>query len=413
MSLRQDKAVIGELARAYRELAALPVHKERERRIRQANGLKAGRPIVWIDEVPWNEMNVEDELTLRCDDAFAREMESRLRRALYRWKHFRVDMVLEPSFYLEKTVRNSGFGISVQEETTATDDTNHIISHHYFDQLDTDEKLDALSAPVVQADPQEDAKRVELAETLLDGILPVKLRGHGIYYAPWDVISRYRGVEPILVDLVERPDFIHRTMERFTEFYVSQYEQMQALGLLEVNLPSLHCTPAYTDDLPAADYDGGPARFKDMWFRGMAQMFSSASPAMRDEFDLQYMRRLMDRCGLAYYGCCEPLDRFIPYLKKVPNMRKIGVTPWADVRACAEQIGPDYVLAYKPNPAMVAGSFDADAVRREIEQVIHLARANGCSYEMVLKDISTVGYRPQNLFDWADTVMRAIGEAYA
>jgi hypothetical protein len=143
----------------------------------------------------------------------------------------------------------------------------------------------------------------------------------------------------------------------------------------------------------------------------MAQLFSAASPAMQDEFDLQYMRPFMTQCGLSYYGCCEPLDRFIPYLKKVHNMRKIGVSPWANVRSCAEQIGSSYVLARKPNPANVA-RFDKDTVAKEIEETVQAALEHKSPYEFVLKDISTVNYKPQNLVDWTKTIKEVIDRYY-
>ena len=119
----------------------------------------------------------------------------------------------------------------------------------------------------------------------------------------------------------------------------------------------------------------------------------------------------MEKCGLSYYGCCEPLDRFIPYLKKISNMRKIGVTPWANVLSCAEQIGGDYVLARKPNPANAA-RFDRETVAKEITETIEAAIPNKCPYEFVLKDISTVNNTPQNLIAWTKTVIEVIDKYY-
>lgn len=407
--MSHDTLLLRDLAKEYMEKANDPVNAGRVARIRRTNGLTPDRPAVWIDEIPWNEMDIDGELTLRCEDAFAREIEWTLRKALYRWKHIQADTVLEPFYTLTKACDTGDFGIEVREETISTDRTNHIVSHHYEDELDTDEKLDALKLPVVKADPALDAGRMERAQALLGDTLPVVLRGHEIYYAPWDYISRLRGAEPILIDLMERPDFMHRTISRFTALYTSRFEQMQALGLLEAGLSHLHCTPAYTDDLPA---HGGAARFEEVWFRGMAQIFGSISPAMHEEFDLQYMRGMMERCGLSYYGCCEPLDGMIPYLKRIGNMRKIGVSPWANVRACAEQIGGAYVLARKPNPAQVAGTFDEEAVRKETEETVQACLENGCPYELVLKDISTVSYRPQNLIRWCETVQGVLNRYY-
>ena len=79
-----------------------------------------------------------------------------------------------------------------------------------------------------------------------------------------------------------------------------------------------------------------------------------------------------------YYGCCEPLDRKIDIVRKLPNLRKISITPWADVKRAAEQMGPDFVMARKPNPAMVAvPELDEDALRADIAETLDVCRANG------------------------------------
>ena len=411
MVSKEDKTVIRELAQQVRELAAERVNQERIGRIKAMHSLQPGRPVVWIDEIPWHEMDIDGELILRCSTQ-AQDMERFFRRILYRWKYIQADMVVEDTFYVTKAYTESGIGIGVKEQILRTNDANHIVSHKYDDQLDTKEKVDALKLPVIQAEPQKDRANLEFTEEILDGSMPVKLRGHGLYYAPWDVIARFRGIESCLMDMISNPDLIHATIGKFTEIYTAKYNQMEEQGLLDYNISSLHCTPVYTNELPAADYDGGKVRFKDVWFRGMAQPFSCVSPAMQDEFDLQYMRPLMEQCGLSYYGCCEPLDRFIPYLKKIPNMRKIGVSAWADVRSSAQQIGSSYVLAHKPNPANVAGNFSREVVQKEIETVINEAVKNNCPYEFVLKDISTVGGKPENLINWTKTVMELIDKYY-
>jgi hypothetical protein len=82
----------------------------------------------------------------------------------------------------------------------------------------------------------------------------------------------------------------------------------------------LHCTPPFVSDLPAKDYQGGPVRARDTWIRGTAQMFSAVSPAMHQEFEISYMKSLFERCGLVYYGCCEPLHDRINLLKDISTV---------------------------------------------------------------------------------------------
>jgi hypothetical protein len=356
-------------------------------------------------------MDIDGELVLKCSSAEGRNMEWFFRETLFRWKYFQVDMVVEDTFYIQKAYTDSGIGITVKEQTKENTRGGHIISHSYEDQLDTEEKVEALLIPRIEAYPETDKKNMEIAQDVLDGILPVALRGSYVYHAPWDQIVRYRGAEVCLYDMADKPELIHKTVEKFTEISIAQMEQREKLGLLDHNIMELHCTPPYCDGIPANDYDGGQVRLKDIWFRAMAQVFSAASPSMLEEFDLEYMKPLMARCAFGYYGCCEPLEKAIPYLKKILNLRKIGVSAWADIRSSAEQIGGAYVFAHKPNPSMVAMAFNKEVIEKEIVETIEACLENKCPYEIVLKDISTVN-NPKNLIDWANTVTNVIDRYY-
>jgi len=412
MTIQQDYTIIRELAKKYMEIAANEKNCERYQRAKGINDLKAARPIVWLDEIPWHEMDIDEALLCQCQSAEAIEIETWLRRQLYRWTHIQADMVAEPAYRIAKAYDSTGIGMEVLEDIIITDASNHIISHHYKDQLETEEQADKLTIPTITARPELDRKKVDFASEILGEVLPVRLTGYLSYHAPWDEIPRLRGVEPILMDMVDRPEHLHKIRKFFMDAGLSTYEQMEQQGLLDVEASSLHCTPPYTDDLPAADYSGGSIRMKDTWFRGMAQMFSTVSPQMFKEFELDYMKPLMERFGLCYYGCCEPLDDRLDLLKKIPNMRKIGVTPWANIRSSAEQIGNEFVFAFKPNPALVGGILDEEAIRRETITTIEACLAYGCPYEFVLKDISTVSYKPQNLIRWVQIVESVLDTYY-
>jgi len=144
----------------------------------------------------------------------------------------------------------------------------------------------------------------------------------------------------------------------------------------------------------------------------MAQSFGIISPSMFEAFEVDHIKSLAARFGYTYYGCCEPLDNKIDVLKKIPNLRKIGCSPWASVEACAEQIGKGYVLSRKPNPANVAIATDPEVIRREAEETVRACIRYGCPYDYVLKDISTVSHRPENLIVWARTVSDVLDRYY-
>ena len=70
-----DRDILRRLAAAQAEIAQLPVHQVKAEMWRRLNDLEPVRPMVWINEICWNEVNVDDELTLRCEDPWLREVE--------------------------------------------------------------------------------------------------------------------------------------------------------------------------------------------------------------------------------------------------------------------------------------------------------------------------------------------------
>jgi len=132
---------------------------------------------------------------------------------------------------------------------------------------------------------------------------------------------------------------------------------------------------------------------------------------MHQEFWLDYASRWFSRFGLGYYGCCEPLDGKIDIIRGVPNVRKISMSPWVDEERGAERIGRDFVFSRKPNPAFLARHpWDPAAVEEDLRETLQACARHGCPVELILKDISTVTYQPQRLWEWADVAMRVVCE---
>ena len=406
----RDTAVIRDLAARVAEIASLPVQEEKRTLWRALNRLKPERPMVMIDQVCWHELNPNDELMLRCEDRETREYEQSLRRTLYQWDHFRVDMVVEPFVLVEKAITNTGFGIEVREETVATDPANDVISHIYANQFQTDDDLERVQTPQITHDAEETARRLELAHHLFDGLLEVRPWGTDPYVSLWDPISTWMGVEHALYALIDRPDYVHRLLSRMTTGYLHMLDQLEERGLLCQPQSLIHCTGAYTDELPATGYDPESPRTKDLWMYGLAQMFSSVSPRMFGEFEIEYTKKICERFGLVYYGCCDPLDGKMAEVRMLPNVRKISMSPWVDERRGAEEVNGDYVYSRKPSPALLAmESFEPDLVRADLTKTRDICRDSGCALEFILKDISTVSYEPQRLDEWARIAMQVVG----
>lgn len=406
MPSAHDLAVLRDLAARTAEIAALPVQEEKRALWRKLNGLRPERPMVMIDQVCWNEMNVDDELTLRCEAPECRGYEDFLRRTLFQWKHFPVDMVVEPFIRVPKAVHNTGFGVGVQEEIAVSDPTNAVVGHRFINQFVTEDDLEKLQTPRISHDPVETERRLAFAHEVFDGLLEVRAEGVDPYLSLWDPISTWMSVEGALYALADRPDYMHRLVGRMAQGYMSMLDQLEEQGLLCGPQSLIHCTGAWTDELPAPGYDPQRPRTKDLWTFGLAQMFSTVSPAMFKEFEVDYISPLCERFGLVYYGCCDPLDKKMAEVRMIPAVRKVSMSPWVDQELGAAEIGTDFVFSRKPSPAFLAtDSFHGDQVREDLLTTKAICERHGCPLEFILKDISTVRYDPPRLFEWARIAM--------
>lgn len=407
---KKDVATLRELGARVAEIAALPVQEEKRTLWRKLNSREPARPMVMIDQICWNEMNTGDEITLRCADKECRRYEEHLRRILYQWKHFPVDMVVEPFVRVPKAIHNSGFGMRVQEETAISDPTSAVMGHKYENQFQTEADLEKVRMPRVSHDAAETERRLAVAHELFDGLLEVRPWGADPYVGLWDPLATWMGVENALYALVDKPVFMHRLLTRMTDGYMSMLDQLEEQGLL-CGLQSLvHCTGAYSDELPAPGYDPQRARTKDLWMFGLAQMLSTVSPGMFKEFEVDYTGRLCARFGLVYYGCCDPLDGKMAEVRMLPNVRKVSMSPWVNQERGAAQVGGDFVYSRKPSPALLATEhFHPEQVRADLMQTRKVCEKYGCPLEFILKDISTVRYQPERLSEWARIAMQVVG----
>ena len=320
-------------------------------------------------------------------------------------------MVVEPFVRIPMAIHNTGFGLVVDEETAITDPDNDVVAHRFHNQFETDDDLFKIQMPVITFDALETRRREEEAQELFDGILHVRMEGLDPYLSIWDPISTWMGVQPALMALVDRPEFMHALASRLTEGYITLLDQIEALGLVCGPQSLIHCTGAWTDELPDAGSGNGTATFKDRWMFGLAQMFSGASPRMFRDFEIQYTAKICERFGLVYYGCCDPLDGKMREVRMLPNVRKISMSPWVNVDLGAERIGKDYVYSRKPNPALLAWDvMEDDEILADLNHVKTACAKNGCPLEYILKDISTIRKDPTRLNRWADMVMQVCKE---
>jgi len=412
---QKDKGRLRELAAQVAEIAALPVHKEKARLWRQLNDLQSERPMVWINEICWNEMNVNDELTLICEHPWARDQERELRRTLYQWRHLPGDMVINDYLTSPLLFHSTDFGIVEHVDIVKTDENNDVVSRHFQVQIKDFEDLQKIKLPQVTHDPRATELHYEAMREVYQGIMPVRKVGQThIWFTPWDYLIRWWGIEQAMLDLIERPDLVHAAVERMVDAWVAELDQLEALNLLSLDYNNTRVGSGgygYTSQLPGADFDPNRVKPRNMWGCSNAQIFSEVSPKMHWDFALEHDLRWLMRWGLVYYGCCEPLSNKIDLLRRIPNLRKLSVSPWCNTRQLVEKVGADYVMSRKPNPAVFAeDGWNPQRARADLLDFLEPARRQGGHVELIMKDISTVRFHPERLWEWSRIAMEAAHE---
>jgi hypothetical protein len=410
-----DRGMLRALAGELVEIASLDVHAEKAAMWARVNKLQSQRPMVWMNEIPWHEMNVDDELTLKCTDPFCRTLEDDMRKTIYQWRHMPGDMIVNDYISCPLAIEDTGFGLDEEVEIAITDPESDVVSRKFHRQITEPEDIEKIANTTITHDEAATEQRYEMMCDVLGDIMPVRKEGiKGMWFSPWDELIRWWGVQEAMMDLVLRPQMVNDIVSRLVDVYIDRLDQWEKLNILTPNNDNTRVGSGaygYTDELPGENFDPEHITAANLWGCATAQIFSSVSPQMHWEFALRHEMRYLERWGLTYYGCCEPLDIKMDILRKIPNLRKISMSPWVDPERSAAELAEDYVYSFKPNPAILAEDrWRPDQAREDLVRFMDSARS--CHVEIIMKDISTVRRQPQRLWEWEKIVMEVV-EDYA
>jgi hypothetical protein len=406
----KDVQVLRDLLHQYMAIATLPVHQEKMDLWKALNRSRMQRPMVCIDQLPWVELGGSGELTCHVEDAYWRTVEQDLRRKIFQWRHFPVDMVLEPFITIPRAIQAGGYGLRAEVEQIALIEESSAPSQHYTDILKTEEDIAKIKDMDFDVFPAYDEIHLQEAHHIADGIAPVVL-GHGVQFhlGVWDFLTQWMSIEDAFYAIVDRPDFVHACMERITDATIAGILRANELQIHNDISNLCHCSHVYTDELlPDFGQGKGPVS-TNSWAFGLAQLFTSVSPAVTEEFELPYITRMAEHFGMIYYGCCDRLDDRLDIVKRIPHLRKVSCSPWSNRKQFAERIGDTLIMSNKPTPAYIADvSVNWHEVRKDLQYTVDLARSNNVNLEIILKDVSTVASEPDRLTEWARIAMEVV-----
>lgn len=395
----EDKKILRDLAKRYLDVCTREVQAERRDLWRRHNSLKRTRPLIYVRAFAWREMA---ESRCVCEDPFYRGYEDHFRRMLF-WNDFEDDSVFEPWVSVGAACVQPPEGVwGLPIQWICGDDPRG--AKRIDPPIIDPEDARRMVAPHHAIYEEETARRVDKLHGAIGDLITIDV-DRGPIYRMWNgdistQLARLRGLDQLMVDMFERPAWLHEVLAFMRDGIVRTHEEAEQAGDWSLSAHQNQAMP-YAEELDDPAANSGPVTRDRLWHFCASQETTLLGPDRFNEFMLQYQRPIMEKFGLLAYGCCEDLTLKIDLLRQIPNLRRIAVSPMANVARCAEQIGQDYVLSYRPSPSdMVGYDFDPERVRRILTR--DLAACAGCHVDITLKDVETVQGDPTRVKRWVE-----------
>lgn len=402
-----DREVLRPLVAAVAELAADPRESWKKELWARHQALRGAPKIpvcVSYEGIPVQQWDLMfGAAHLRASSAAARAIELDLKRRLWMAQHVPDDHVVWP-FVTVGAVSHEVRGWGVPIEWRQPDDplgAKQMVAP-FADGID----VSRLTEPVVAIDEVATTRRVEQASELVGGMLAVVVRYPHPGHSPFDTVVRLRGMEALLMDVLDQPAAVHAMMAFVTDAMLRQHRDREAHGWINT-LPDpggryhagdfMRVIASYL----AEDRAARRPLLRDEWAYVSAQTSAGLGPAMFDEFVHQYHVRLAEPYtdGTVYYHGCECLDRKLDAIVRLPNLRRLHVSPWSSVACARAKTEGRVVLEVHAHPGKVLFGATPAEMRDELEGLV--AAAEGAPLDLNLSDIHSLDGHPETLGVWA------------
>jgi hypothetical protein len=392
----KDKIILKGLAIRVAELAALPVEEEKKALWYKLNSLKPCRPLVFCDpENGWGEIIPFDQLV--CESQLGKRWEMKLKKQIFYSESIRDDRVIEPIFEIPYISTMTDWGMSPVIHGGEDGGANT-----WDAPLKDYGGMSKLHFPQITVDFQKTTRLKELAEEVIGEFLEVRIKG--VWW--WSTgltrtFTEIRGLKELLYDFIDHPIELKSLMAFLRDGTLAMLDYLEENNLMSLNNDGTYIASGgfgWSHELPQKDFTGR-VRCSDLWGFGEEQSTVSVSPKMFEEFVFNYHLPIMNRFGLNCYGCCEPLDSRWNVIKKIPRLRIVSVSPWANKTKMAEYLEDKYVFSMKPHPGPLAvPEIDEESIRKSLRESLEVTR--GCRVEIIMKDNHTLGNNPNNAVRW-------------
>ena len=417
----RDKSVLRELVKQTMEIAAQDIQDKRREMWADFNSLKTKSvPIYILDpQGVWREVFSQDDL--QCEHPLLRTYENWLRLQLYH-ASFGDDFVTEPWLTVYPAYKNESpnwatWGVSLDYNRVQATMAYHMPEPPVKSQED----LEKLIRPFPLIDETATQEKIALLQDAVGDLIPVlpdymPIYSIGLVSGLSFTLGYLLEPEQMLYQLYDRPEMVHELCKLISDTYHQIYDEAEKQGwFTNINQTFLGNAQIqsmpYSREIPSPSQEAQAVPMKQHWIYDASQEFESVGPEMFNEFLIEYQRPLYEKFAFTAYGCCENLTHKIKYLKQIKNLRRVAVTPWADLPSCAEQLSDKYIISYRPPPAeMVGNGWDPERVSTIIRQAKEIFSKANCRWEINLKDFITVESDKERLKNWVQTVRSVLEE---
>ena len=405
---------IRDLAKRYMEIATSDQQKQTAELWRSNNSLRKTRPLFFTLTIPYDEFF--DFSTIRYEDEPLRSIEIMLATSVHYRVKLKDDFVFNPWVTVNAVLSHpmqDRWGVPCILGEKPRPGGAAAFDPHIIDEKD----LNKLRSSPYIVDEAKTHENVETVYDVLGDIIGIYVNKRGLYARDWNMdistdLARIIGFENLILSVYENPEFLHSIASFMRDTILTDIHAVEDAGN-NCLADSMSQIIPFVDELPDPDCNVTGCPTSKTWGFFAAQEFTMMSPKHFYEFILQYQMPIIELFGLTAYGCCEDLTDKIDLMKKIKNLRRISVSPFADTEKCAQQIGNKYVISWRPNPAtMVSFGLDEDYVRKDMRKNFAHFKRNNCIFDITLKELETINRSPENLIRWSEIVREEVENYY-
>ena len=383
-----DRQILRDLAKRQMELAA----SERNQRLYQewmayGSSKTTVRPLIRIELRTFAHQLMP--AMQRCEGAEARAIEQRMLSPIINFTQFEDD-TLVPDYYAVKLhTRFVPFGLPVKRQESGG------LGHHFIPYLyDLEEDGHLLGPSQHTIDLEGTLAEEQQAQDLFGDILPVRRISDAFSCSLMQGIVHIMNMDDMYMAMMDDEERFQSMLNRLADDYLDFFRLQEQQGLVNSHTRMQHLSQGsycFTNEL---EEGVSPAKLSGSWLYMDSQETSGVSPAMYRDLVFPAYAKLMSHFGLISYGCCEACHPiWDDCLSKVPNLRKVSISPWCDEAFMGERLQGTGITFLRKPPATLLGM---DTPELDEEAVLNCFRktaqaAKGCKLEIAQRDVYMVG----------------------